>query len=85
MQSALAADLCLVNTPRMEDSRYLIIEERLAWLERHVVEQDKAMLELSKTNDALKKQLLELRGRSHGSSAGSAEEIFEGDERPPHY
>lgn len=70
----------------MDDTRYQRIEERLAWLERHVLEQDKAMLEMGRTLDALRKQLTEFRNRQAGPSAGGGEgEIFDGNERPPHY
>jgi SlyX protein len=62
------------------------LEERLAWFERHVTEQDKAMMELSELVERLRREVLTLRERSAGSgltsdSAGAAG----GEERPPHY
>jgi SlyX protein len=61
------------------------VEEKIAYLERHVTEQDKAMLELAAEIADLRKQLKALRGRSSG---GSHERDLGGDvpdERPPHY
>jgi SlyX protein len=62
------------------------LEEKVAYLERHVTEQDKAMLEFS---DELKRLRLEL-AKFRERGAGSAEGGREGgdrpeDERPPHY
>ncbi len=53
----------------------------MAWLERHVVEQDKAMLALAETNDRLRRELdiMRLRGGSEPAGPTAAEE------RPPHY
>ena len=56
------------------------LEERLAWLSRHVTEQDKAMLEMAGEIERLKKQVAELRGK-----LAEAGETPRGDERPPHY
>ena len=60
------------------------IEERIAWLERHVVAQDKAMLELAEENRRLRDQLAAMRDRlaAGGGGAGDAEPE-EGP--PPHY
>lgn len=60
------------------------LEERLAWLERHVVEQDKAMLEQSRVLDRALAELRLLRGRL-AESAESARPTVAQDERPPHY
>lgn len=57
------------------------LEERLAWLERHVVEQDKAMLALSETNDRLRRELEMMRLRAASEPSGPAP----AEERPPHY
>ena len=59
------------------------LEEKIAYLERHVVEQDKAMLELADDLARLRKELLKLRTVRRNRlrvkfSRG-------GDERPPHY
>lgn len=56
------------------------LEERLAWLQRHVAEQDKAMLEMAGEIDRLKKQVGELREKL--AEPGDAPRS---DERPPHY
>ena len=53
----------------------------MAWLERHVVEQDKAMLALAETNDRLRRELEIMRLRSSGESTGPTP----AEERPPHY
>jgi SlyX protein len=59
------------------------LEERLAWLERHVVEQDKAMLEMSDDLNRLRRELLVLRDRQ--PSGSQAEPDDTANERPPHY
>jgi SlyX protein len=64
----------------MDETRLERLEERLAWLERHVVEQDKAMLEQSETLDRLTRELLTLRER-----AENAPPPLDPHERPPHY
>jgi len=57
------------------------LEEKLAWLQRHVTEQDKAMLEMAGAIDRLKKQLAELRAKLIADPDGPEP----ADERPPHY
>ena len=59
------------------------LEERLAWLERHVTEQDKAMLEMSDNLTRLRRELLVLRDRL--PSGGGDEPDMSANERPPHY
>jgi len=59
------------------------LEERLAWLERHVTEQDKAMLALHEEMARLRTELKQLRERP--ATAGAPSEAVEQDERPPHY
>lgn len=61
------------------------LEERLAWLERHVTEQDKAMLEQSRLLDRALAELRLLRERAAGGGAGGAGGDLPADERPPHY
>lgn len=56
------------------------LEEKIAYLERHVTEQDKAMLEMADTIDQLRRELGRLRERPR---EGGADELP--DERPPHY
>ncbi len=65
----------------MSDERLKHLEERLAWLERHVTEQDKVMLEQSRQLDRALAELRLLRERQ--ASATPAEPTP--DERPPHY
>ena len=65
----------------MKDESLARLEERLAWLQRHVTEQDKAMLELAGEIDRLKKQVAELRAKL----TEDADNPPSADERPPHY
>jgi SlyX protein len=65
----------------MNDERLAMLEEKLAWLERHVTEQDKAMLELAGEVDRLKRNVAEL-GQRPGPESGTPPVI---DETPPHY
>ncbi len=65
----------------MNDQPLARLEEKLAWLQRHVAEQDKAMLELAGEIDRLKKQVAELRAKPTDDADGSPP----ADERPPHY
>ncbi|MFA5265674.1 MAG: SlyX family protein [Opitutaceae bacterium] len=68
----------------MNDASILRLEERVAWLEKHVVEQDKAMLEMADDLSRMKKQILDLRERATSQSAdGQLEDSAV--ERPPHY
>lgn len=67
----------------MSDARIDRLEERLAWLERHVTEQDKVMLEQSRLLDRALAELRLLRDRvASGGPDGAASPA---DERPPHY
>ena len=65
------------------DDRVRQLEEKVAYLERHVTEQDKAMLELADDLARLRKQLLKWREQGSGSSEANA--MPPTDERPPHY
>ncbi len=67
----------------MSSERIDRLEERLAWLQRHVVEQDKAMLEMAGQLDRMTAELKRLKQRSEASSANA--EAEPADERPPHY
>jgi len=66
----------------MSNERIDRLEERLAWFERHVTEQDKVMLELSEDLARFRAELMALRSRGEAVGAG---ELSPGDERPPHY
>ena len=62
------------------------LEEKIAYLERHVTEQDKAMLEMADGIVRLNRELKALRERDTGSgSPGGGEGGEMPDERPPHY
>ncbi len=65
----------------MSEERLLRLEEKIAYLERHVTAQDRAMLELNEELDALRRELR--RVRETRAEAGAAPEPA--DERPPHY
>ncbi len=60
------------------------LEEKIAYLERHVTAQDKAMLELSREIEALRRELKALRERAATRAAGEGD-AAEKEERPPHY
>ncbi len=60
------------------------LEEKVAYLERHVTEQDKAMLELGDTLARLRLELRNLRERLASGATGDGGEEPK-DERPPHY
>ncbi len=64
------------------NQRIARMEERLAWLERHVALQDRAMLEMAEQGDRLRADLKTLRDRS---AAGAGERGEVEGERPPHY
>jgi SlyX protein len=62
------------------------LEEKIAYLERHVTEQDKAMLEFAEELAAIRRELKTLRDRfASGSAASEPAEDAYPDERPPHY
>ena len=69
----------------MSDERINRLEERLAWLERHITEQDKVMLDQSRQLDRALAELRLLRDRvASGVGSGAGQEMPE-NERPPHY
>ncbi len=61
------------------------IEEKIAYLERHVTEQDKAMLEMADDMARLRRELKALRERTGRDALGGGGEEAMPDERPPHY
>jgi SlyX protein len=75
------------QNPVPEEPRLDRLEERLAWLERHVAEQDRAMLDLAEENLRLRQELT--RWQARVSNAGIQEGQPGGglgeEERPPHY
>ena len=62
------------------------LEEKIAYLEHHVTQQDKAMLEMAETLERLKRDLkiLALRLASATEERGGGAPPSE-QERPPHY
>jgi SlyX protein len=62
-----------------------ILEEKIAYLERHVTEQDKAMLEFSEEITRLRREILILRSRVEGDTSPGIGGSELRDERPPHY
>lgn len=72
----------------MPDERVKLLEERVAWLEHHVTQQDKAMLEQAKRLDRLAAEVLRLREREQSAAdigAGASGPHVSVHERPPHY
>lgn len=72
----------------MPNERLDYVEERLAWFERHVVEQDKVMLEFSRELDRLRSEVKRLLERSPvgiGNPGEGDVVASPADERPPHY
>lgn len=65
----------------MTDERMARAEERIAWLEKHVGEQDKVMLEMADELARLRKALVALRDRAESGGAPP----LDPNERPPHY
>ncbi len=66
----------------MTDESLARLEERIAWLQRHVTEQDKAMLEMAAEIDRLKKHVAELRAKQ---TEGGPDDAGPAEQRPPHY
>lgn len=64
-----------------ESDRLRILESRYAYLEKHVVEQDRAMMEMAARLDLLESRQRQLRERVERGTDGGAIP----DERPPHY
>lgn len=69
----------------MSEERVRKLEERVAWLEHHVTQQDKAMLDMSRQLDRLQAELLRVRERVSASSADASAGGDASAERPPHY
>jgi len=69
----------------MPNERLKHLEERLAWLERHITEQDKAMLEQARLLDRLLAELRHLRDRLASASPAEIPSSSPAQDRPPHY
>jgi SlyX protein len=64
----------------VSDSRISLLEERIAWFEKHAVEQDRAMLRQSEEIKVLRNALMSLRERM-----ASRDSPLDSNEKPPHY
>jgi uncharacterized coiled-coil protein SlyX len=71
------------TNPTMSDERLTHLEARFAWLEAHVVEQDKVMLELGEQLRRLRAELKHHQERA--APTAGIEPMADADERPPHY
>jgi SlyX protein len=69
----------------MSDDAIRRLEEKIAYLEHHVTEQDRAMLEFAEDLARLKRELKAVTGRLASSGGQSAGDDLPVDERPPHY
>lgn len=69
----------------MSNERIDRLEERLAWLQRHVTEQDKAMLEMAGQLDRLKAELVRMKQRADDTAGAAGAGGAAAEERPPHY
>ena len=59
------------------------LEIKIAFLERHIEEQDKVMMRLSNAVDALQKEMARISQNQRSQSSGS--DAAPADEKPPHY
>jgi uncharacterized coiled-coil protein SlyX len=71
------------QAPDPAAQRAIELEARFSWLERHVAEQDKVILELADKLNCLKREAQEVRRRL--KEAGEADMENEPEARPPHY
>ena len=60
------------------------LEEKIAYLERHVTEQDKVVLQLGDQLAKLKLELRAMRERAGGNTGNPGEQETV-DQKPPHY
>ena len=61
------------------------LEEKIAYLERHVTEQDKAMLEFAEDLARLRREIKTLTGRISSVPTAGLEDRLPEEDRPPHY
>ena len=61
------------------------LEEKIAYLERHVVDQDKAMLEFAEELERLRRELKIVSLRVSAGASGSSDVAEVDEPRPPHY
>ncbi len=68
----------------MSEERLAHLESRYSWLERHVLEQDKAMAEMGEELRRLRRELATLRALARPAPA-PGEPREEPEAPPPHY
>ncbi|HVT74019.1 MAG TPA: SlyX family protein [Lacunisphaera sp.] len=68
-----------------EAERLTLLEERYAHLQRHVAQQDQAMLELGDELARLRRELQALRAQVAGGAPDGDGAAGAAEERPPHY
>lgn len=61
------------------------LEEKIAYLEHHVTQQDKVMLEFSEDLTRLRREFKMLAARLAGTASGGVQCEEPEQERPPHY
>jgi SlyX protein len=61
------------------------LEEKIAFLEHHVTQQDKVMLEFAEDLARLRRELALLRDRLSPAGGAGGDDDAAADERPPHY
>ena len=69
----------------VDDEKTRILEERIAWLQRHVAEQDKAMVQMADSLRRLEKVVATLQDRVREAPGSGEGGVLPSDERPPHY
>ena len=70
------------GTPETDHARILRLEERLAWFEKHVIEQDRVMLDISEQLTRVKSDLRSVREKAESGETGGVEQK---EAPPPHY
>lgn len=71
---------------RQTDAAIQRLEERIAWLQKHVTEQDKVVLALTDDFERLKKECVALRERQEQAEGAMHQgDSLPRDEKPPHY
>lgn len=70
----------------MSEDRLRELEIKISFLENHVAQQDRAMMELTRALDRAERSLNRLaESVKSGDAAGPSGPASPGDERPPHY
>jgi uncharacterized coiled-coil protein SlyX len=69
----------------MDENRLRTLEERFLFLERHVAEQDRAMLGMAERIDKMEARLRLLQERLAAESATGGADPSPPDAPPPHY